>query len=87
VVTWFASHKTYPQEADRRGEQGDVTVRFTVEPSGRVTDATVAHGSGSPRLDAAAEAMVRSATLPPFDPTMGQVPITTSMPFHYALED
>ena len=62
-------------------------LRFTVEPSGEVANVAVVHGSGSPRLDAAAEAMLRNATLPPFDPTMRQVPITATVQIHYALED
>jgi protein TonB len=84
---WLASHKVYPEEARRRGEQGNVTLRFTVEPSGQVTNVVVVRGSGSSRLDAAAEALLRGATLPPFDTTMRQVPITAAVQIHYALED
>jgi len=87
LSAWLASHKVYPEEARRRDEQGTVTVRFTVEPSGHVTDVTVVHGSGSSRLDAAAEAMLRGASLPPFDASMRQVPITATVQIHYALED
>jgi len=87
LAAWLASHKVYPEEARRRGEQGNVTVRFTVEPSGQVTNVTVVHGSGSPRLDAAAEALLRNATLPAFDPAMRQTPVTATVQIHYALED
>jgi protein TonB len=87
LAAWLASHKVYPEEARRRGEQGNVAMRFTVEPSGQVTNVTVVHSSGSPRLDAAAEAMLRSGTLPPFDPTMRQAPVTATVQIHYALED
>ena len=87
LAAWLASHKVYPEEARRRGEQGNVTVRFTVEPSGQVVDVVVVHGSGSPRLDAAAERMLRGATLPPFDPAMRQAPVTATVQIHYALED
>ncbi len=87
MAAWLASHNVYPEEARRRGEQGNVTVRFTVEPSGQVTNVTVVRGSGSPRLDAAAEAMLRNAKLPPFDPAMRQAPITATVPIHYALEE
>jgi protein TonB len=64
-----------------------VTVRFTVEPSGQVTNISVVHGSGSSRLDAAAEAMLRGAALPRFDPAMRQAPVTATVQIHYALED
>jgi protein TonB len=87
LAAWLASHKVYPEEARRLGEQGTVTVRFTVATSGQVVDVAVVHGSGSSRLDAAAEALLRNARLPPFDPTMRQVPITATVQIHYALED
>jgi protein TonB len=87
LAAWLASHKIYPEEARRRDEQGNVTLRFTVEPSGRVVNVAVVHGSGSPRLDAAAEAMLHNATLPPFDTAMPQVPVTATVQIRYALED
>jgi protein TonB len=87
LESWIASHKVYPKEAQRRGEEGMVTLRFTVEPSGQVVDVAVVRGSGSARLDAAAEALLHGAALPPFDPSMRQAPITTTMRIHYALED
>lgn len=87
LAAWIAAHKVYPEEANRRGEQGNVTVRFTVEPSGHVANVQVVHGSGSSRLDAAAEALFRNATLPPFGPAMPQVPITTAVQIRYVLED
>jgi protein TonB len=87
LAAWLASHKVYPEEARRRGEQGNVTLRFTVEPSGQVANVAVVRGSGSSRLDAAAEAMLRNATLPPFDAGMRQTPITATVQIHYALED
>jgi periplasmic protein TonB len=87
LEAWLASHRIYPQEAQRRDEQGTVTLRFTVEPSGRVVDVAVARSSGSPRLDAAAEAMLQGARVPPFDASMRQEPITTTVPIRYRLED
>lgn len=64
-----------------------MTVRFTVEPSGVVTGVTVVGSSGSPRLDAAAEAMLRHAMLPPFDATMPQRPVTATVQIRYHLQD
>jgi periplasmic protein TonB len=86
LAAWLASHKVYPEEARRRGEQGSVTVRFTVDPSGEVVNVAVVRGSGSAGLDAAAEAMLRGATLPPFDPTMRQAPVTATVQIRYALD-
>ena len=87
MVAWLAAHKVYPEEAQRRGEQGNVMVLLTVQPSGEVTNVTVVHGSGSPRLDAAAVAMLHNARVPPFDATMRQVPFTTTLLLRYVLED
>ncbi|HTW73135.1 MAG TPA: energy transducer TonB [Acetobacteraceae bacterium] len=87
LSAWLASHKIYPEEARRRGEEGTVTVRFTVEPSGRVTDVAVVGSSGSPRLDAAATAMLRNAALPPFDPSMPRQPVSATVQIRYHLED
>ena len=64
-----------------------MTVRFTVQPSGQVTDVAVVRSSGSPRLDAAAETLLRHAMLPPFDPSMPQRPVTATVPIRYHLED
>ena len=87
LAAWLAAHKVYPEEARRRGEQGNVTLRFTVEPSGQVVNVAVVHSSGSRLLDTAAQAMLRNAKLPPFDPSMPRVPITTTVPIRYHLED
>lgn len=87
LVAWFASHKVYPPEARRRGEEGNVAVRFTVEPSGQVVAVAVVHSSGSPRLDAAAEALLRNASLPPFEASMPRTPITTTVELRYRLND
>jgi len=83
---WLAQHKAYPDAARRRGEQGDVTLRFTVQRSGQVTDVTVVKSSGSPRLDAAATAMLRGASVPPFDTAMTEARITATVPIRYRLE-
>jgi periplasmic protein TonB len=86
LESWLADHKVYPESARRRGEQGDVTVRFTVESSGQVTDVTVAKSSGSPRLDAAALAMLHGASVPPFDSAMTEARITATVQIRYRLE-
>jgi protein TonB len=75
---WLAAHKTYPDEARRRGEQGGVVLRFTVE---------LVSSSFSPRLDDAAQAILRNASLPPFPATMPQEQITVTMQIKYRLTD
>lgn len=64
-----------------------MVVRFTVQRSGQVTDVTVAKSSGSPRLDAAAVAMLRGASVPPFDAAMSEQRITATVPIRFRLEE
>ncbi|HME26085.1 MAG TPA: energy transducer TonB, partial [Acetobacteraceae bacterium] len=85
LSAWLAAHKSYPEAARRRGEEGSVTLRFAVERSGRVTEVSVVRGSGSSILDAAAEAMLRNATLPVFPATMSQQRIVVTVQVHFAL--
>ena len=81
VAGWLSARKTYPEEARRRGEEGRVAVRVTVDRSGHILDAAIAVPSGSDRLDTATLALLRGAVLPPFPPSMpaARITITTSM--------
>lgn len=85
LAAWFASHKTYPEAARRSGAEGTAVLRFTVARSGRVLDVAVARGTGSAILDAAAEALVHGATLPPFPAGMSQGSVTVTVQIHYSL--
>ena len=85
VVAWLASHKTYPEESRRRGEEGRVAVRFTVDRSGRVLEADIATSSGVQRLDDAVAAMMRQAALPRFPTSMTRDRITITTTVRYSL--
>jgi protein TonB len=85
VVTWLQAHRTYPPEAQRRGEQGAAVVRLTVARDGRVRTFTLMQGTGSPRLDAAVEALLSHAELPPFPASMPQPEATIQIPIRYQL--
>jgi protein TonB len=65
LAAWLAAHKTYPDAARKRSEEGEVTVRFTVAGDGRVGDVVLVKGSGFPSLDAAALGILHGAALPP----------------------
>ena len=86
VANWLASHKSYPEAARRRGEEGRVAIRFTVDRSGRVLDAAVADSSGSDRLDAATVALLRGASLPAFPESMKQDRIIITISIRYTLK-
>lgn len=64
LAAWLAANRRYPDEARRRSEEGEVTVRFTVMPGGQVSEVAVVKGSGFAALDAAALHLLQGATLP-----------------------
>lgn len=80
IAAWLAAHKRYPEEARRRSERGEVTIRFSVAADGRVLDVSLVRGSGSSALDTAALAMLRGATVPaPGSPQTRDVRIRYSL--------
>jgi protein TonB len=79
---WLAARKTYPEAARRRGEQGNVTLRFKIAGDGTVLDVALVTGSGSPILDAAAQVLFRDARVPP-----PQVEIDRTVRLRYRLDD
>ncbi len=85
VASWLAARKTYPEEARRRGEEGQVRVRFTVDRSGQVLAADIIASSGSERLDNALITLLRGAALPGFPASMAQSRITITTSVRYAL--
>ena len=65
----------YPEEAVRRGEQGEVLLRIRIGTGGVPREIRIARSSGAPRLDeAASRGVVRAAPLPS-DPGWMEVPV------------
>ena len=77
VLSWqkalhlhLSKHKRYPGEARSRRVQGVVTVAFTIDRAGKVSNTRVLKGSGSSLLDEEALEMLSRASplpLPPED--------------------
>jgi protein TonB len=86
VSAWLAAHRTYPAQARERGDQGNVSVRFTVDRSGRVVEATIVKTSGSSLLDEAALGLLRQAVFPPFPANMTQAKVTVTTSIRYSLQ-
>ncbi|HTV87657.1 MAG TPA: TonB family protein [Stellaceae bacterium] len=86
LAAWFAAHKHYPESARDRGEQGEGLLRFKVDRYGRVLTYTLVRSTGYADLDAAIEAMMRGAELPPFPSGMAAEDIEVTMPFSFHLE-
>jgi len=83
---WLAAHKRYPDQARRRGDEGTVGVRFTVDAAGRVLDVAVTRSSGSVLLDDAAREMLSGQRVPPFPPSMTLAQTTVPVNIRYQLE-
>ncbi len=86
LIDWLQAHKTYPEAARTEGAEGRVVLRFTASRDGRVLQVAVVQPSGSRVLDAAAEALLRGARLPPFPASMTQDTATVTLPLTYQLE-
>lgn len=87
LAAWLARNKTYPDVARRRGTEGKVVLRFTVDRAGRALDVVLVRSAGSAVLDAAAEDILRDATLPPFAAGMSQDRVTVTVQIRYGLRD
>lgn len=85
VSAWLAAHRTYPEQARERGDEGNVSIRFTVDRSGRMVAAAIVGSSGSPLLDNAALEMLRNARFSAFPPDMTQAQVTITTSLRYSL--
>lgn len=86
VAAYLARFKRYPIAAQRRDEQGVVTMRLVIERDGKVTSAVIVHGSGFDDLDrAAAEWVSRASPVPAFSDDMAQARINVTVPFRFTL--
>lgn len=77
----------YPEEARRRGEQGDVTVELAVDARGTVTDVRVVASCGFADLERAAVAAARSATFRPAKRGHKAVPAVARLTLTFRLRD
>lgn len=84
LVARLERYKRYPPEAQARGEHGVAQLAFSVDRSGGVHGAHIAHSSGSSLLDSATLAMLeRAAPLPPPPPELAGAQIAISVPIRY----
>ncbi|MGD0106492.1 MAG: TonB family protein [Rhodopila sp.] len=86
VSEWLRAHISYPEMARRLGRQGTVVVQITIGPDGHVLEVILVQSSGSALLDQAAEALMRTAHLPPFPPDMKLPQQNIKLPIRYRLE-
>jgi protein TonB len=84
LVARLERAKRYPSEAQSRGEHGVAQLAFSVDRSGGVHNAHIAHSSGSSLLDQATLALIqRAAPLPPPPPEISGAQIAIVVPIRY----
>jgi protein TonB len=79
-------HKRYPDEARRRGQEGEALVRFTIDRAGNVLAFRLVKSSGVPALDAEIRALLqRAAPLPPMPAALSQSRLTVELPIGFSM--
>lgn len=82
----LAQYKRYPKSSRRRGEEGEVTLFFVLDRSGRVLESRIHTSSGFPKLDNAVIKMLhKAAPLPAFPKDMLQPQLTVKIPVSFKL--
>lgn len=84
VLAHIESHKYYPLPARRRGIEGGVEVRFTLDAQGRITDLAVSGGNSL--FVEAARAAVQSALPLPASPAMDGFPLSVHFQMIFKLK-
>jgi protein TonB len=82
---FIETHKYYPPEAARNGEDGSATVELTVRRDGKVEALNLVQSSGSEILDAAWMAVFRDNRLPPFPDELNKPRETFTLTLNYHL--
>ncbi len=80
-------YKDYPRPAQRRGEEGTVLLRFTINRYGMVIEHAIVQSSGFQSLDNSVEHMIRRAQpLPAIPHEMGRDWMQVILPVQFQLE-
>lgn len=87
VSSHLNRRKSYPNDAKKARQEGVVTVRFTVDRNGNVSNVSVRRSSGHAILDSATlQLLQRVAPLPRMPAAMQRETVTVSLPIDYALK-
>lgn len=79
--------KHYPAEARSMGQEGTVSLRFTLSHDGQLLDWTIHHGSEVAALDqAAGEILLRAAPFPPFPDSLEREKMALIVPIEFSLK-
>jgi TonB family protein len=83
---YVESHKYYPEQAGRNGEQGTAVVSVLMSRDGTVKDVRLEQSSESRMLDVALESMFRDKRLPPFPDDMKEPQKEFTISMTYEIE-
>ncbi|WEK06031.1 MAG: energy transducer TonB [Candidatus Devosia phytovorans] len=86
VLGMIERAKRYPQDAQRRREEGTIRVKFVIDRSGTVLSASILQSSGHAALDEAARELInRLPKLPPPPATITANPISLEVAVNFNL--
>jgi len=85
VSAWLNRNKRYPKRARRSGQQGAVTVRFTLDRAGRVLSSRITRSSGHSVLDDEVRALMGRGPMPRMPASMKQAQVTMTVPIRFRL--
>lgn len=87
LINKINANKYYPKKAKRRGWQGQVKLRFSILPSGEVSDIEILESSNYRQLDKSAlEAIYNSIPFEPIPPGLGLTRLDLELPIVYQLK-
>ncbi len=87
IQLWLARHRTYPQGARLRQQQGVARVAFTIDRSGRVLRVRLLQATGHELLDNEVMALIRRAQpLPPMPDALTQSTLELVVPVEFSLQ-
>ncbi|WP_459696881.1 energy transducer TonB [Acidisoma sp. C75] len=82
---WVDQRAEYPEMAGEQGQQGSVTVRFSVDRAGHVSHLEMVTPTGYVLLDQAWLGLFRDADLPPLGPDATSKSVTVTATMHYQI--
>eukprot|EP00435_Cladocopium_sp_Y103_P077276 s1_g1015.t1 len=86
LASWLARHKRYPRAARRRNIEGVVTLSFTVNAVGTVTQYEIVDSSGYEMLDQeVAKMLSRAEPLPAIPKELGRSSFAVTIPVRFEL--
>ena len=89
LAVWLDRHKRYPREARRRGQEGEITVRFSINDEGNLLSYELIEPSSYVALNNAVVKMLTSASpMPAVPPELrgGQTSFEYSIPVVFKLK-